>query len=128
MYQNDKILYLLKTFNLLGISIYIDDFGTGYSNFAQLLSMEIKGIKIDKGLINLLNVKGNSGNHIVKSIVDICDATGFTITAEGIERPDQYELVKEWNCHFSQGYLLSKPMPYKVFVECISELHVIKAI
>jgi EAL domain-containing protein (putative c-di-GMP-specific phosphodiesterase class I) len=38
-------------------------------------------------------------------------AFGLDVTAEGVETPEQLELLRELGCANAQGYLLSRPMP-----------------
>ncbi|ULH13844.1 EAL domain-containing protein (plasmid) [Deinococcus sp. KNUC1210] len=116
MYRNEKIPRVLDGLDQLGISTYIDDFGTGYSNFVQLLHMNVHGVKIDKSLIDMLNNRSSTEIYMVKSIIEICISLGFVIIAEGIEHSQQFELLRAWKCHFSQGYFLSKPQPPEMFI------------
>ena len=34
----------------------------------------------------------------------------MTVTAEGVERPEEHDLLAELRCDLAQGYLISKPM------------------
>jgi EAL domain-containing protein (putative c-di-GMP-specific phosphodiesterase class I) len=36
---------------------------------------------------------------------------GMRSIAEGIEQPEQVEVLKSVGCEFGQGYLISKPLP-----------------
>jgi len=47
---------------------------------------------------------------IVEAIVQLAAKLGTMTTAEGIETPDQLELVKLLGCGQVQGYLFSRPV------------------
>ena len=36
---------------------------------------------------------------------------GLETIAEGVEKPEQLQLLKNFNCHIIQGFLRGKPMP-----------------
>lgn len=38
-------------------------------------------------------------------------ALGLTVIAEGIEQPDQRDLLHELGCRLGQGYLFAPPLP-----------------
>jgi EAL domain-containing protein (putative c-di-GMP-specific phosphodiesterase class I) len=46
----------------------------------------------------------------VRAIVAMGDALGKLIVAEGVESNEQVALLREWGCHFVQGYVLYAPM------------------
>lgn len=92
-----------------GIKISIDDFGTGYSSLELLLELPIHALKIDKKFIDKLELFGNE-YIIVKSIIHMAKEMNLKTIAEGVERKEQYEILKELGCDEFQGYYFSRPM------------------
>jgi diguanylate cyclase (GGDEF)-like protein len=93
----------------MGYEIQIDDFGTGYSSLGYLLNFHVDIIKIDKSFIQSIG-KGENGDHLVKTIVNMAQELGIDIVAEGIETERQLRDLKLMDCKFGQGYLLSYPL------------------
>ncbi|MFV0279712.1 MAG: putative bifunctional diguanylate cyclase/phosphodiesterase [Rhodoblastus sp.] len=93
----------------MGIRLALDDFGTGYSSLIYLRRFAFDKIKIDKSFLESLETAGE-GAIIVHSIVHLGRALGLTVTAEGVESPDQHRFLQALGCHELQGYLFSKPV------------------
>jgi EAL domain-containing protein (putative c-di-GMP-specific phosphodiesterase class I) len=47
---------------------------------------------------------------LTRTIVQIGHDLGIEIVAEGIERPEQLELLRAMGCGLGQGYLVARPM------------------
>jgi diguanylate cyclase (GGDEF)-like protein/PAS domain S-box-containing protein len=93
-----------------GLRIAIDDFGTGYSSMAYLTRFHVDAIKVDQSFVGRIdNSDGDAA--IVQAMVMIGRALGARIVAEGVERPDQLELLRQFGCDAAQGYLFSRPVP-----------------
>lgn len=104
----------------LGISISIDDFGTGFTSITHLKKLKVQFIKIDRSFIN--NMLENPEDSIIVECIHFL-AKGFNlrVVAEGVETIEQWELLRNMNCHFIQGYLFSKPLEEKQFEYVISK-------
>jgi predicted signal transduction protein with EAL and GGDEF domain len=48
---------------------------------------------------------------LTRTIVQVGHDLGIEIVAEGIERPEQLELLRAMGCGLGQGFLLAPPMP-----------------
>ncbi len=92
------------------IATAIDDFGTGYSSLSTLRDFPVSVIKIDRSFIN--NEELNTNDEIVlRNIVTMAGDLGISVVTEGVERPDQTELLRRVGCHVVQGFLYDNPMP-----------------
>lgn len=94
----------------LGVHLAIDDFGTGYSSFAQLKTLPVQTLKIDRGFVT--NVAHNRDDlAIVRSIIGLATSFGLQTMAEGVETAEAAAVLVELGCHQAQGYLISRPVP-----------------
>ncbi|MGW1173306.1 EAL domain-containing protein [Kitasatospora sp. NPDC002543] len=109
MRRDDRIHADMATLSGLGVGIAIDDFGTGYSSLSYLREFPISLLKIDKSFIDGL---GHSPQQyaLVEGITRIADTLGVQVIAEGIEHPDQRDLLTAMGCPLGQGYLFAHPM------------------
>jgi diguanylate cyclase len=93
----------------LGVNLALDDFGTGYSSLIYLRRFAFDKIKIDRSFLESMEATGESA-ILVHSIVHLGRALGLTVTAEGVETPEQHRFLQALGCHQLQGYLFSKPV------------------
>ncbi|OEH86881.1 hypothetical protein BHU72_01055 [Desulfuribacillus stibiiarsenatis] len=107
-YKKDVTIDFIKQIKNLGIQIAIDDFGTGYSSFSYLTLLPLDKIKIDKSFID--EVMKSKHYKILRGIIKIAHSIDLKIVAEGVEKKEQYEILKRENCQYLQGYLFSKPL------------------
>ena len=109
----------LRALTNLGVHLAIDDFGTGYSSFAQLKTLPVGTLKIDRGFVT--NLADNRDDQaIVRSIIQLATSFGLQTLAEGVETPQAVAALIELGCHRAQGYLISRPAPagdMRVFLE-----------
>jgi diguanylate cyclase (GGDEF)-like protein/PAS domain S-box-containing protein len=93
----------------LGVLLAVDDFGTGYSSLNYIRRLPIDILKIDKSFIDGVDGADSQGN-LTSAIVDIARVLKLQCVAEGVERAEQYERLKELGCDKAQGFLLARPM------------------
>ncbi|MEG3639573.1 EAL domain-containing protein [Magnetococcus sp. PR-3] len=91
-----------------GLSIALDDFGVGYSSLSYLTALPIDKVKIDKSFIDDVAVE-NEHAAVCQAIIQLCHNLGKQVVAEGVEVPEQSQLLKKWGCPEVQGYLYAKP-------------------
>ncbi len=114
MQREEETVAMLHTLRAQGIRLAIDDFGTGYSSLSYLKRFPIDVLKIDKSFVDDLPFE-NDDMAIVTAIIAMGKALGFQILAEGTERIEQIEFLKERGCTMYQGYFKSPPVPAAEF-------------
>jgi len=93
----------------LDIPIALDDFGTGYSSLASLENLPLTRIKLDRTLISSIDTNPRSA-AIAAAIIRLCCDLNLEMTAEGVERLEQFAILAEHPSIDMQGYLISKPV------------------
>lgn len=94
----------------IGYLIGIDDYGKGYSNILRVMECPIDYLKIDKSLID--NCLEPKFANIIKAIAHYCHETlDIPVTAEGVERQEQFGALLNLDIDRFQGYLFSRPKP-----------------
>jgi len=105
---------ILRTLQNYGFHIALDDFGTGQSSLSHLLEVNPDTIKIDKSFVQSLT-SNHTNQILVRTIIELSRKMGAKVVAEGVETPEQLGMLMEIGCHYVQGYLLSRPLPAKIF-------------
>jgi diguanylate cyclase (GGDEF)-like protein len=104
-YVDDSTLHALRA---LGTGISVDDFGTGYSSLAQLHTLPVTEVKIDRSFTARLAEEGAAA--FIAGIVGLGHGLGLRVVAEGVETQAQLEAIRQMKCERAQGYLFSKPV------------------
>jgi EAL domain-containing protein (putative c-di-GMP-specific phosphodiesterase class I) len=105
----DIAMKSIKKIKSYGIKVSIDDFGTGYSSLSYLKQLKVDSVKIDKSFIDTL-VFDDGTNVMVSTIIKMCHYFGYEVVAEGVEKREQVECLKDLDCDIFQGYYFGKPM------------------
>ena len=105
---------------LLGISFSLDDFGTGFSQLTHLTELPISALKIDTNFVR--DVPGNKQQAAVCTmIIEMAHRLGILVVAEGAERHEQIEFLRDQNCHQVQGFYYSAAIPLQQLPRFIEE-------
>jgi diguanylate cyclase (GGDEF)-like protein/PAS domain S-box-containing protein len=96
----------LRRLRALGVRVAIDDFGTGYSSLSYLKRLPIDVLKLDKTLLDSIDTVA-ADVAIVQAAITMGHALGMKITAEGVERAEQADRLRELGCDTACGWLWS---------------------
>ncbi|QQZ44492.1 EAL domain-containing protein [Pseudomonas sp. SK3(2021)] len=111
-------LNIMQGLKALGVRLLMDDFGTGYSSLSYLRSFPFDGLKIDRSFVGGLTA-GGGDRSIIQAIVGLGRALSLTVTAEGVETPDQLSALNDVQCDEAQGFYLSEPMDAQAIAQLI---------
>lgn len=115
MDEPEIVIQSLHQLKDLGFKIAIDDFGTGFSSLNYLQKMPIDRVKVDRQFVQ--DFTKDKQAHIAETIINLAHKLELSTIAEGVEREDQAEFLKQIGCEQVQGYLYARPMPLnKLFV------------
>ncbi len=106
--DTEQALVTLRGLKAIGVKVAIDDFGTGYSSFAQLKSLPVDVLKIDRTFVKELGYNPDD-LAIVRSITGLANAFGLEIVAEGVETEVAAATLIALGCLRAQGFLYGAP-------------------
>ena len=101
-------LIALRELGGLGVRLALDDFGTGYSSLGYLKRFPLHILKVDKSFIGGTDAESRA---ISRAIIGLGRSLALEVVAEGVERAEQLDLLRQENCHLAQGYWFSRPRP-----------------
>ncbi|HKC63529.1 MAG TPA: EAL domain-containing protein, partial [Pyrinomonadaceae bacterium] len=113
---------ILNRLRALGLRVSMDDFGTGYSSLSHLRRFPIDTLKIDRSFVNQMTEDVENA-EIVRTIVGLAQNLGMDLVAEGVETPEQVEMLKSLGCEYGQGYFFAKPLDYQRAEQYICETY-----
>jgi EAL domain-containing protein (putative c-di-GMP-specific phosphodiesterase class I)/GGDEF domain-containing protein len=107
MHDVERLGQRLQALRAAGVRIAVDDFGSGYSSLARLSRLPLDELKIDR--VFLATLQGN-GAKVAAAVIGLGHTLGLRVVAEGVEREDQLDFLRQHGCDEFQGHLLSHPL------------------
>ena len=114
--NKEKMTSIVKDLRAKGFRIWMDDFGSGYSSLIFLNDYTLDVIKLDMGFLRSFS---KTSMEIMKSTVSMAKTLGIRTLAEGVEKEEHVQFLKEIGCDMMQGYFFAKPMPDSAMPEYV---------
>jgi len=109
MQDEGDALEVLGELRAFGVRIALDDFGSGYSSLGMLRRLPVDVLKMDRAFVRALG-DDSDAEAIAAAIVALARVYGMEVVAEGVETPEQRDLLAEIGCDELQGFLFSPPL------------------
>jgi len=110
----------------LGCRVALDDVGTGHNGLSYILKLGVDIIKIDRLFVEALKNERHA-QAIVETLVTLARDLRMQIVAEGVERIDQVEYLREHGITAGQGYLFAPPLPGPAFIKLANAIDPVAA-
>lgn len=99
----------LEYLRTLGFRIAVDDGGAGYGSLQCLAEVRPEWLKIDMSLVRGIDTD-SVRRSLVASMAMFAERLGVKLVAEGIERREELEVMRDLGVEFGQGFLFCKPV------------------
>lgn len=88
-----------------GVRWWVDDFGTGYSSISHLRDLPITGLKLDRSFTAGITDRTTRNARLALGLAGLAAGLGLDTIAEGVETPQQAQLLVEQGWQMGQGLL-----------------------
>lgn len=105
-----EALETVARLKMKGFTLSIDDFGTGYSSMQQLNRIPFSELKIDRSFVQSAD-SDLTRRAIIEANIGLAHTLKMDTVAEGVETPEEWQLLSDLDCDMAQGFLIGKPMP-----------------
>lgn len=92
-----------------GLRVSLDDLGTGYSSLNLVKQLPLDYLKLDRTLVQGLEVSEQAGN-MVRHVILIARGLGIQVITEGVETEGEMDILRRFECDYIQGFGFAKPM------------------
>ncbi|MCY9847216.1 diguanylate phosphodiesterase [Pectobacterium jejuense] len=104
----DEFTDAVRLLKAAGIRVAIDHFGAGFAGLLLLAQFQPDRIKINRDLIKDVH-KSGSRQAIIQAIIKCCTSLEISVSAVGIEKPEEWMWLESAGISLFQGYLFAKP-------------------
>jgi EAL domain-containing protein (putative c-di-GMP-specific phosphodiesterase class I) len=105
----EQTIHFLGQLKDLGVGLALDDFGTAFSSLSYVRRFPFDRLKLDISFTSELPQSTRS-MLLVEEICHLATSMGMKSIAEGIERQEQADALRDIGCFCGQGYLYSRPL------------------
>ena len=92
-----------------GVRIAVDDLGFGHGNLRVFLDVRPEYVKIERYFVESCSTDPDR-RTLLRGICAVARDFGAMVIAEGVEHPDDLEVLREIEIPFAQGFLLGRPV------------------
>ena len=92
-----------------GFRLALDDFGTGYSSLGHLRRFPIDVLKIAKPFVDHIAERAEDAAFL-GSILDLARTLSIEVVVEGVETPEQAQILLRLGARRVQGFVFSRPV------------------
>lgn len=107
----DLIRVVVNDLRKSGFTVFMDDFGSGYSSLNMLKDVNVDVIKIDTKFLEMNENSERRGMGILETIIRMARLMQLRVIAEGVEKKEQVDFLRNVGCIYGQGYYYYRPMP-----------------
>lgn len=100
----------LEPLRRLGVGIALDDFGTGFSSISHLHQIPCEALKIDRSFVDRVDERPQT-RKLLQAMVAMAHSLGLAVIAEGVERRQELDVLRQVGCEHVQGFMLSRAVP-----------------
>ncbi|GGG81883.1 hypothetical protein GCM10011415_34390 [Salipiger pallidus] len=112
---NGPVFQNLADLRSRGAKVALDDFGTGYGGLSHLRDWPVDIVKLDRSYIDDM-WRNKRSAVFVNALIEVARRMGLAVIAEGVEREENRQLLKDMGCQMAQGYLFSVPLAPSSFL------------
>ncbi len=111
-----NVVQFCRAVHEMGASISMDDFGSGDTSIAYITDMGINKLKLDISLSDNSHIDEQRG-VVVKSLLNMCNSLNIAVVVEHVENIDALLSLKNQGFALIQGYIFSRSLPQKQFLQ-----------
>lgn len=98
----------LAAFREAGFQLACDDVGTGVSSLRLVPEVEPDFLKVDLSLVRGIH-ESRAQQGVVVTLVELAARVGAEVICEGIEQPEELDVIESLGVRYGQGFLLARP-------------------
>jgi len=114
--ENKETIDRVRKLREAGFGVSIGAYGFSSANTYIFATSDINILKIDSSLTDCL-LENKRVEKILQFVINACRELSVCAIAEGVENPEQAEVLRKLGCGKAEGPLYGKPLDAEEFAE-----------
>jgi diguanylate cyclase (GGDEF)-like protein/PAS domain S-box-containing protein len=93
----------------LGFSVALDDFGVDHASMTTLKHVPVDWLKIDRSFVDDVH-ESERAQRLVRGQIAVAACMQVDVIAEGVEKQEQADWLREAGCVLQQGFFYARPI------------------
>jgi len=106
--DHQHLARIIEDYRGRGFAVALDDFGAGACGLNLLANIRPDIVKIDLGLVRDCH-RDSTRRVILRAMLGVCRELGIGVVAEGVEQPEELEVLRAAGLRYVQGFLFARP-------------------
>lgn len=100
----------ISAFRRIGARLAVDDTGAGFSSLNHIARLRPDLVKLDRWIVTDIDTDPIK-QALVQGLLTVAEHLHAEVIAEGVENPEELQMVRRLGVHLGQGYHLGAPAP-----------------
>ncbi len=117
----ERTVEMVDWLKTAGAGVTIERFGTGFSSLGHLARLQADSYQLDHSLLHEA-IADPQAASLVRAVVALARELARTVTAEGIETPEDVAFLRAIGCQFGQGAYIGDPIADRDVLEVLETI------
>jgi EAL domain-containing protein (putative c-di-GMP-specific phosphodiesterase class I) len=113
-----QLLVSLRQLAQLGLRFALTEFGQGRCIPLQLQSFPVQSVLVSRELVEQSRFD-RQAEKLLAALIPFCQTLGVSVVADGVEHPEQEQLLRNLGCEQGQGSFFSLPLGVNKITELL---------
>jgi EAL domain-containing protein (putative c-di-GMP-specific phosphodiesterase class I)/GGDEF domain-containing protein/putative methionine-R-sulfoxide reductase with GAF domain len=106
--NNELLRERLRPWLARGALVAVDDAGAGFTSLEYVASIRPDFLKLCRGMVTEIDADP-ARQAVLRATVAFAREVGARVVAEGVERPEELEVLRDADVDYGQGWLFGRP-------------------
>jgi diguanylate cyclase (GGDEF)-like protein len=109
-YRHEAEVGVMRAIRASGVRVFLDDLGDDACSLSRVRRVKLDGVKLDRGIVRDIH-QDPTALAMARAFTGMAAELGMEVTAEGVEVPEQRDILLEMGCRTMQGFLFGQAVP-----------------
>lgn len=99
---------VLGAIRRFGVGVVVNDFASGFAQLGHLADFPVTALKLNGSVVRE-KLRSRHYRQLLRGVITLVHAAGIRVIGEGVESPEDVEVLRSIGCDEGLGYYLGQP-------------------